>query len=151
MNDRIAHRIRHTYWSRLAALAIAIAGSVAAHAEDFPFLRQGMWEFKRTVEGQGTGGKPENIQNRKCVDPGAEMKKTNETLARQGCTFSPLAKNGSSYSFSADCQMQGVKMQSRSVIVVQSDSAYRVEVTSTGAGTSTKELLIARRVGDCQP
>jgi hypothetical protein len=46
--------------------------------------------------------------------------------------------------------MQGLHVQSKSVITVESDSAYKVEVTSTGAGVPTKELLVAKRVGDCK-
>jgi hypothetical protein len=34
-------------------------------------------------------------------------------------------------------------------MTVESDSAYKVEISTTGAGTSTNEVLVARRVGDC--
>jgi len=32
----------------------------------------------------------------------------------------------------------------------ESEITYNVEITTTGAGTSTNELLIARRIGECK-
>jgi hypothetical protein len=40
--------------------------------------------------------------------------------------------------------------RSTTVITVKSDSAYRVEVNGSTAGQATKELLVARRIGDCK-
>lgn len=56
---------------------------------------------------------------------------------------------GNVYTFSSQCQLQGISSQTRSVITVESDSAYTVQVTGTTAGKATNELLKARRVGDC--
>jgi len=56
------------------------------------------------------------------------MKKGRQSLAGVGCTFTPLTQSGSSYTFTADCLIQGVKRQSKSVITVASDSAYTVDV-----------------------
>lgn len=125
--------------------------SAAALADELPVLTPGMWAFKRTVESQGTGGKPMNVETRSCTDPTADMRKSNEMLAKQGCRFSPVSKSGATYTFTSDCQIQGMRYQSRSVITVESGGAYRVDVTSSGSGPSTKELLVAKRTGDCKP
>jgi hypothetical protein len=45
--------------------------------------------------------------------------------------------------------MQGISMQSQSIVTVESDSAYTVQVTGSRGGRATKELLVAKRVGDC--
>lgn len=125
--------------------------SAAALADELPVLTPGMWEFKRTVESHGAGGKPMNVETRSCTNPTADMRKSNEMLAKQGCTFTPVSKSGATYTFSSDCRIQGVRYQSRSVITVESASAYRVDVTSSGSGPSTKEVLVAKRTGDCKP
>ena len=39
--------------------------------------------------------------------------------------------------------------RSTSVISVESDSAYRVEVDVVTDGQSSKERLVAKRIGDC--
>jgi hypothetical protein len=130
-------------------LICASALPYLALADDLPTLRKGMWEFNRTVEDPKAAGKPMLVTNKKCTDPTADMKKINEMLAKQGCKFSPVAKNGNTYSFTSDCPFQGATLKSRSVISVESDSAYRVDVTSTTGARSTKEVLVAKRITDC--
>jgi hypothetical protein len=131
----------------------AVAASLAtlaavAMAQEFPVFRKGLWEFNRTVDGGGTG-KTQTMTTKKCADPTNDMKKQNAMLTKVGCTFSPVAKHGTSYTFTSQCNVQGVSAQSKSVISVEGDSAYRVNVESRQGGQGTKELLVARRIGDC--
>jgi hypothetical protein len=121
----------------------------AAGAEELPGLRSGLWEFKRTVEGASADGTAQTLVNQKCTDPTADMKKGHETLTKSGCQFSPLTKSGDTYSFTADCQIQGVHAQSHSIITVESESAYRVEVNSGQGAHARKEVLVAKRIGEC--
>lgn len=151
MTRRMLSRLPVPRGCRVAAFVCGAMASAATLADELPVLAPGMWEFKRTVESQGAGGKPMNVENRKCTDPTAEMRKSNDMLAKQGCTFSPVSKSGATYTFTSDCRIQGVRYQSRSVITVESASAYRVDVTSSGSGPSTKEVLVAKRTGDCKP
>ena len=120
-----------------------------AIADDLPALRKGMWEFNRSVEDSTAAGKPMNMTNKKCADPTADMKKMNVMLAKGSCKLSPAVKSGNAYSFTYGCQVQGIPMQTRSVMSVESDSAYKVNVTSTAGARSTKEVLVAKRLGDC--
>lgn len=136
-------------WATSVALLCVTALPCTTIADDLPALRKGMWEFNRSVEDSKTPGKPMNMTNKKCADPTADMKQMNGALTRQGCKFSPVVKTGNAYSFSADCQIQGVSMQSRSVMSVESDSAYKVDVTSKAGAQSTREVLVAKRLGDC--
>jgi hypothetical protein len=131
------------------AFLCAAASPCNAMADDLPILRKGMWEYNRSVEDSAAPGKPTNINNKKCADPTANMKKMNEAIAKQGCKFSPIARSGNTYTFTTECQAQGAAMQSRSVITVENDSAYKINVTSTAGARSTKEILVAKRVGDC--
>jgi hypothetical protein len=130
-----------------AALAIFVALAAPAIAQDLPQFRKGMWEFNRTVS---TGaGEPQALNSRKCVNPTDELRKQNEMLAQVGCKASTVTRRGNSYSFGADCTVNGVAVQSRSVITVESDSAYRVSVESKQGTRATRETLVARRVADC--
>jgi hypothetical protein len=130
-------------------VALSLSLSAIAFAAELPPFRKGMWEFNRTVDGQGPGGKPATMTNKKCTDPSADMKRMNDMLSKQGCKFSARSAKANVYSFSSECQMQGISMQSQSIVTVESDSAYTVQVTGSGGGRSTKELLVAKRVGDC--
>jgi hypothetical protein len=96
----------------------------------------------------------QRIQTRECTNPTRELQRQNELLMRSGCTLTPTQRSANQYTFSAECTLStpgaaSVSARSTSVMTVESDSAYRVEITTTGGGTSTQETLIARRVGDC--
>lgn len=120
--------------------------AMTAMADDLPVFRKGLWEFNRTDD--ASGGQPQTMKTQKCVDPTEDMKKQDQMLAQAGCKSSG-SRTGDKYSVSADCVVQGVAMQSKSVVTVESDSAYRIDVESQQGGKATKEVLIARRIGDC--
>ncbi|MFO1304615.1 MAG: DUF3617 family protein [Burkholderiales bacterium] len=131
----------------LAMLALAAGASCVASAQDFPSFRRGMWELSRTID--DGSGKPQVLSTKKCSDPTSDMRQQNAMLSKAGCTFSPTTRSGASYSFTAQCSMQGTSTQSKSVITPDGDSAYKVEVESRTGGKPSKELLVAKRVGDC--
>ena len=140
-----------------AAIAIALVATVGlaaalpARADEPPRFRQGMWEFDRTAPG---GQKMHTTQ---CTNPSDDMKRQNEMIEKRGgCKISPTQHSGNTYTFSADCNMnspQGgmVSFRSTSVMTVESDSAYKIDVTTSAGqpGPTGKEQLTARRIGDC--
>ena len=134
----------------VATLAVAIAAPLA-RADEPPKFRQGLWEFDRTAPG---GQKMHKTQ---CTNPTEDMKRQNEMIEKSGgCKISPMQHSGNTYTFSADCNIaspQGglVSFRSTSVMTVESDSAYKIDVTTSGArpGPVGKEQLTARRIGDC--
>jgi hypothetical protein len=133
--------------SWLLVLIAFSAFSNPAVAEDLPAFRQGLWEFQRTV---GT----QKMVNKNCTNPTEDMKQQNAMLAKMGCRVSPLTKKGNAYTFTAECAAEGtsggqVNSLTTTVITVESDSAYTVQVDGTINGQPTKELLTARRIGDC--
>jgi hypothetical protein len=136
---------RRTWCAFGLALAgvLALCGILSAR-EDLPVFRQGMWSFSRVVN-----GKP--VESTRCTNPTDDMKRQNASLQKAGCTFSPVKKSGTTYTFDADCaiKMPAIKSHSTSTLTAESDSAYRLEVTGTTDGQPTKESLVARRVGDC--
>lgn len=144
-------RVRRVACLPLAVLVLALQAGLpsAAAATELPSFRKGMWEFKRTIEGQGSTGKGTAMSSRKCVDPSADMKRMNELLTKQGCKFSPVTAKGNVYSYSADCQLMGAAVKSQSAMTVDSEDSYTLHVSSSGSTGSTREVLVARRVGDC--
>jgi hypothetical protein len=132
-------------------VAVALVASLfalgSAHAEDPPAFRHGLWQFDRTLGAQ-------KLQTKECTSPSEELRRQNELLTRSGCKFTPTERSGNVYTFSAECKINSpgastVSARSTSVMTVDNDSAYKVEITTTGAGTSTEETLIARRIGEC--
>jgi Protein of unknown function (DUF3617) len=129
------------------ALLIACLALPAVAADELPPFRTGLWEFKRSVD--GGDGKPVTLTNQKCTNPTEDMRKKTVSMAQSGCQPSPVSKSGNLYTFSLKCTIQGVSLQSKSVITAESDSAYKVDAETKQGSKTTRELLTARRVGDC--
>jgi len=130
----------------LASIALLLFGA-ASQAEDPPPFRQGLWQFDRTVGGQ-------KLQTQECTNPTEQAKQQNALLTRSGCKFTPTQRAENTYTFTAECTISApagasVTARSTSAMTVESDSAYKVDISTTGAGTSTNEVLVAHRVGDC--
>jgi len=130
-------------------LAVMLSAGTAIAAEDWPVLRHGLWEFNRTMESAGKGGPAKSVQARQCVNPTDDMKRQREMLGKSGCRFSPISRSGNVYTYSATCTMQGLSGTSKSALTVVSDSAYTLRVESDFGGEATRELLQAKRLGDC--
>jgi hypothetical protein len=107
-----------------------------------------MWEFTRTMQPPG-GGAAKTITSNRCTDPVADMQSQNAKLAEAGCTISAPVKSGNTYTFTATCKMMGTQSNMKSTLVVESDSAYTLTVEGIAAGEPVKELMKARRTGDC--
>ena len=135
-----------------AASVLAVVAAIAAPvvAQDWPRLRQGMWEMTRTIQAPG-GGAPKTMPVKKCMDPAAEWQAQNAKLSKAGCTFSPVKHSGNTYTFTANCSVMGITSNTTTTILVESDSAYSLTVEGTTDGQATKETAKARRVGDCAP
>jgi hypothetical protein len=130
--------------------AVALLASLAAPpvaADEWPALRAGRWQFDRTIE--SSGPTPGKVSRTACVDPTADFSRQREQLTRAGCTFSPVVRAGNVYRYSADCRMAGVASRSESVLAVDGTDSYTLKVESRTDGSSSRETLIARRIGDC--
>ena len=130
-----------------AAILIASLALPAFAADELPAFRTGLWEFKRSVD--GGDGKPVTLTNQKCTNPTQDMKKKTESMAQSGCQASPVSKSGNLYTFTLKCTIQGVALQSRSVINAESESAYTVDAETKTGGKTTREQLTARWISGC--
>lgn len=131
---------------RIALLLAAVALPAFA-ADELPAFRAGLWEFKRSVD--GGDGRPAVLTNQKCTNPTEDMQKKTETMIAAGCKPTPVSQRGNLYSFSFKCTLQGVEIQSKSLITFESDSAYKVDAETKQGGKTTREQLDARRIGNC--
>jgi len=131
------------------AAVLALTLAAVAFADPWPTLRSGMWEYQRTMVRSAQPGKPIVVTKRKCGNPAEDMKRQNAQLTAAGCRFSPVRKAGNVYTFTSQCSMAGIQVQSRSTLTVESPDAYHLFVESREGGETSKETLIARRMGDC--
>lgn len=132
----------------VAVFALAAAVPVGLSAQQWPVLKQGMWEFVRTIGAPG-GGAGKTVTSKRCVDPTADMQRQNATMTKAGCTISAPTRSGNTYTFTSSCRMMGVTSNTKSTIVVESDSAYTLTVEGMTDGAPTRETLKARRIEDC--
>jgi hypothetical protein len=132
------------------AAAILFAGLAlpALAADQLPDFRPGLWEFRRSVD--AGDGKPATLTNQKCTSPTDDMNRKTESMATSGCQASPVSRSGNLYSLSFKCTIQGIPIESKSVITFVSESAYKVDVESKQGSRTSREQLDARRVGDCK-
>ena len=146
-----------TYSPAILAFAVAACALLATSSESFadngPVLRGGLWKFERTLATNGeptnrlqTSGLPINRDTTRCVDPTSALKL--ELARRQFgvCDVKDLRKTDDGYVFEKVCSdATPIKTE----INVKSDSAY-TEVNEGSIGKmSTKETLVAHRIGDC--
>jgi hypothetical protein len=142
-----ARRRRGAVLRPMLCLAL-LAATTAAAADDLPAFRKGQWEFERTIE--AGGGKKQTIKSSRCLAPTEDMKAQNERLAKAGCKFTPVTRSGSNYTFGSQCTIQGIVANSTTTITPEGDSAYRLVVEGITAGEKTRDVLVAKRVGDCK-
>jgi len=128
---------------RTHAVVAVLAGFPGAAAPDeWPTLRQGMWEFRRTVGGSAMAPVT------RCTQPADDMRRQNEVLQKVGCKLAPTKRSGNTYTVQAECS-GAVQGRQTSVITVKGDGEYRIEVRGDVGGAPTEETLVARRIGDC--
>lgn len=139
-------------------LCVAVALSVpllapngAAAEEHFggPTFRKGMWHFVRTLEivtHRNVRHKLFKREMTRCVDPTQAMKATFSSASIGNCHSSRPEKISNKYVFSNRCDYMGPVS---TVITVLSDEAY-TEVNEVRVGQVPRtDLVIARRISDC--
>jgi hypothetical protein len=137
-----------------AACALFAVGS-ESFADDGPTFRSGLWKFERTLETNGkandrlqTSGLSIARQMTRCVNPTLELKEELTPIKVGACNTRGLRKTDDGYVFEKIC---GRAAPIKSEINVKGDSAY-TEIHEGSIGKlSTKEAVVAHRVGDCDP
>jgi len=137
---------RKTLLALASGALLAIVATVAA-AQGPPEFQKGKWEFTRSTD--GGAGTPQTLTTSRCTNPSEEMRTQRDKGAKAGCKSSPVARSGSTYTYTVSCDFRGVPVESTSVMTVDSASAYKISIQSKGGGKATNETLVAKRIGDC--
>jgi len=133
----------------LASVARAAEPAAApADLPELPVLKPGLWSFSLT-ENRYDEKNPRVRTMTRCADPAEEMRQKWRSLAGHACRFSPVAHEGSRWSYSSACNDKGRTLTIRSVIVADRDDGYRVDTSSHTPTQASREIVIAHRVGDC--
>jgi hypothetical protein len=137
----------------IAAAVALFAATPACLAHEGPTFRSGLWKFERTLETDGketnrlqTSGLPIAREMTRCVDPTSAMKAAFAPNAFGVCKTKDVRKTDGGYVFQKICgRLAPIETQ----IDVKSDSAY-TEINQGNMGKiSSKEIVVAQRVGDC--
>src|SRR4030095_330224 len=119
-------------------------GTFPARADEVPLLRQGLWEYQKTAGAN-------KFAATECIDPSEDLRRQHAAWQKMGCTLSPMLRNGSSYTYAAECSVKlpsgAVTFSTVSVLTAESDSAYRLENRMTNQGSTTNESITATRGG----
>lgn len=128
------------------ALVAVLLAAPMARADDVPPLRQGLWEYQRTAGTQKFAAK-------ECIDPSEDLRRQHAALERMGCKLAPVAREGTTYTYAADCVLKlpsgAVTFSTTTVVAADGDTAYHVESRMTNQGSTTSETITAQRVADC--
>ena len=142
-------RLRY-FWLAIALVAVGPLSS-QAKADEFggPSFRKGMWHFVRTLDLVHQKSRQRLLEREmtRCVDPTVAMKATFSSPSVGNCVSARPEKSNNKYTFSNRCDYMGPVS---TVITVHSDESY-TEVNELSVGKFPRtELVIAKRVGDCQ-
>lgn len=141
--------IRH-----LLGLAL-FAAAFTAGAQDFPKLKPGLWEVTTTATRRdGPVAQPSAL----CLDDSVQkdMYRMSTGMMAGMCSKYDIKVAGSKVTSDAVCDVGGTRMQSRAVMTLTGNTAYRTEVHATfdppmmGARESTT-IVEGRHVGACAP
>jgi hypothetical protein len=150
----MAHR------STRARLAVAIAGVASclilsvglAKADEIesPQFRKGLWSFQRTLERIREAPNVNQLlaqeEMTRCVDPSLAMKAIFASPSIGNCNSSRPQLIDNRYVFAKRCDFMGPV---RTEITVESDVAYTELNLLTVGSFPRKDMVVARRVGDC--
>jgi hypothetical protein len=142
----------------VACCALLLAGpcaTVAAEpaapaAAQLPLFRAGLWSY--SIDLKAPGSKMPHVQKvEHCADPTADINGKWQALSLDTCKFSPLQRDGNAYSYTSSCKKGTQTVEMKSTILVESAEAYQVNSESTiGGGQVRREVITAKRTGDCQ-
>jgi hypothetical protein len=154
----LQRRFEQRWAAQFGSLAIAAAATAlfaatpACLAYDGPTFRSGLWKFERTLETDGketnrvqTSGLPIAREMTRCVNPTSAMKA--QFTPFEACKPKNFRKTDGGYVFQKFCG-SGAPIETQ--IDVRGDSAYTLINQGNIGKMSTKETVVAQRVGDCR-
>jgi hypothetical protein len=145
--------------TQLVALLALLA--LPALAQDFPKLKPGLWEMERAVDPPppAQNGRPMPAERTSmCLDDSVqrEMFAMANGAMQGACSKHDFKTTGNSMSGDVVCTMGNSTMHSKSLMVLEGNSAYRTDIDTTYdppfmGHSHTKMTIRARNVGPCKP
>jgi hypothetical protein len=141
--------------SRFLAVAILsilpLGGQLQAY--DGPTFSKGLWLFQRSTEFVSRhwvlpNARRINVEPAvvRCVNPTESMIDTFRPVTIGSCQSTLPEKQNSTFVFARRCDYLGPV---KTVISVESETAYRETNETLGGSSPKKDIVIARRIGDC--
>jgi hypothetical protein len=138
----------------LFAAGAVLLGTAGADAKDPPRFRPGLWQFDRTLEVNGketdrrlTSNLLIKPRETRCVDPTAAVKVASRPIFMGNCRVTRSQPNDNEYVTLTYC---GRGDPVKTELKVESDTAY-TEISEGKIGASTtKDIVVAKRIGDCR-
>lgn len=147
-NSRISFRC---VWLAIALIGVGpLASQANAEALEGPTFRKGMWHFVRTLELVVSSKTRQRLLARemtRCVDPTQAMKATFSSPPVGNCVSTKPERSKNKYTFSNRCDYMGPVS---TIITVHSDESYTEFNKLTVGNLPRTELVVARRIGDCE-
>ncbi len=131
----------------LALAALLVCGSSATLAADWPTFKPGNWQYDHTIEKKGVN--PQTFSTTRCIDPTTDMQAQRENLKRAGCEIKPPTQSATTYRYSTACQGKGKTTASKSVLEATSAEAFTLTTDTATNKSRFREVLRARRLGEC--
>lgn len=131
---------------------VLVSQTTQAEANDIesPSFRKGLWNFQRTIERIREAPHPNQLlvqeEMTRCVDPSLAMKAVFASPNIGNCSSSKAQQIANRFVFSNRCDFMGPV---RTEITVESDVSYTELNVLTVGSFPRRDLVIARRVGDC--
>ena len=139
-----------------AAFSLALfAATALAATQDFPRLKAGLWEVTTaTARSEGQAPRLTSI----CLDDSVQqdMYRMSTGMMAGMCSKHDIKVTGGKVTSEAVCDLGGTKMQSRAVMTLTGNTAYRTEAHATfdppmmGARESTT-IIEGKHMGACKP
>jgi hypothetical protein len=132
---------------------LEFVASANAIENGWPKFRAGMWQFERTITASGQNVELPKAQRQllhaqvtRCVDPSDAMRETFKPTSVGSCRSVAPQSTSNRHFFALRCDFTGPV---RTVITVESDSAYVEIHESVGSRPRKIETITARRLGGC--
>jgi hypothetical protein len=114
---------------RHAAAAIALAAIPAFAADEYPSLKAGQWEMTTTTSRAAATGPVKALI---CTDASVqkEMATVGAGMRREMCSKADVRHEGNRYITDSTCKFGEATITSHAVMTMQSDVAYRTDVSA---------------------
>lgn len=138
------------------AALLACCLAAAAHAQQLPKLKPGLWEMSTTMSRAPQGQPP--AKSSICLDADVQndMWTFSRGMAKEMCSKNDIRFGGNRITGEAICTIGASRMEAKSVTTITGDSSYRTETKATYnpplmGMTESTTLVEARHVGPCKP